>query len=417
MLNLKEIAERIAQPSLCQANDADDLKKLCETYPYSQLFPILYLNVLSKSNDVRFEDELQRYAYRISDRTMLYNLLNQTTFEVEKIREEPKPEIPETQEIEEIQLVQKAESVQEIQEIEEIQIPISIEKEAEIQEIDETPVISEIEPILEKEEIRQEEIVLEIEQPILETEEIADETLEKEEVSSEAEEVPFELDLSEVTDENIAEEVQTTDHANEIEAEVVIGFESIPIDEVFQKLEAVQQEKAIQFEDELTAQTIASAYSIEEEEKRLAKEKRDSEAKKAEKEIPEVIKPIEVESKKSFSSWLHANKNHTEIKEEKVNVDDLISKFIEESPKISPLHEKLFEDRTEKTEFYSPVKKAKESLDENNMPVSETLAKVFAAQGNYPKAIYAYEQLMLIIPEKKIFFAVQIKELEKKLNK
>jgi hypothetical protein len=44
------------------------------------------------------------------------------------------------------------------------------------------------------------------------------------------------------------------------------------------------------------------------------------------------------------------------------------------------------------------------------------LAKIFALQGNYPKAIYAYEQLMLSNPEKKIFFASQIKELKKKLN-
>jgi hypothetical protein len=55
-------------------------------------------------------------------------------------------------------------------------------------------------------------------------------------------------------------------------------------------------------------------------------------------------------------------------------------------------------------------------LNENNMPVSETLAKIFALQGNYPKSIYVYEQLILIFPEKKSFFATQIKNLKKKLN-
>ena len=67
-------------------------------------------------------------------------------------------------------------------------------------------------------------------------------------------------------------------------------------------------------------------------------------------------------------------------------------------------------------EFYSPAKKAKESLSEEALPVSETLAKIYVAQGNFPKAIYAYQQLSLKYPEKKIFFANQISELEKKIN-
>jgi len=69
-----------------------------------------------------------------------------------------------------------------------------------------------------------------------------------------------------------------------------------------------------------------------------------------------------------------------------------------------------------KKEFYSPSKKAKESLDEQKMPVSETLAKIFELQGNLPKAIYVYEQLSLIFPEKNAYFASQIKQVKKKIN-
>ena len=68
-----------------------------------------------------------------------------------------------------------------------------------------------------------------------------------------------------------------------------------------------------------------------------------------------------------------------------------------------------------KREFYSPSKKAKESIDGNKMPVSETLAKIFVLQGNYPKAIYVYEQLIIIYPKKKSIFASQIKQLSNKL--
>ena len=64
-----------------------------------------------------------------------------------------------------------------------------------------------------------------------------------------------------------------------------------------------------------------------------------------------------------------------------------------------------------KVPFFSPIKKAKESLELENLPVSETLAKVFESQGNYAMAKTIYEQLILIFPEKKSFFADQIQKL------
>ena len=99
---------------------------------------------------------------------------------------------------------------------------------------------------------------------------------------------------------------------------------------------------------------------------------------------------------KSFNQWLTLG--------EKTNNPELET----ERPTMIPLEKP-------KREFYSPSKKAKESIDGNNMPVSETLAKIFVLQGNYPKAIYVYEQLIIIYPKKKSIFASQIKQLSNKL--
>ncbi len=121
----------------------------------------------------------------------------------------------------------------------------------------------------------------------------------------------------------------------------------------------------------------------------------------AKNELPKESKALpskaEIESTpKSFNQWLTIGEttNNPELEEEKTTMISI------DKPK---------------REFYSPSKKAKESLDANKMPVSETLAKIFVLQGNYPKAIYVYEQLIIIYPKKKSIFASQIKQLSNKL--
>jgi hypothetical protein len=62
--------------------------------------------------------------------------------------------------------------------------------------------------------------------------------------------------------------------------------------------------------------------------------------------------------------------------------------------------------------FFVPASEAKQSLLENEHLVTETLAKIYALQGNISKAIRAYEILSLKFPQKSVYFATLIEKLK-----
>lgn len=63
--------------------------------------------------------------------------------------------------------------------------------------------------------------------------------------------------------------------------------------------------------------------------------------------------------------------------------------------------------------FYNPDEYARRSIEENENILSETLARLVAAQGKKDKAIKIYQQLMLKYPQKSSYFAAQIEKLRK----
>ena len=130
---------------------------------------------------------------------------------------------------------------------------------------------------------------------------------------------------------------------------------------------------------------------------------------KLEENQPQKEELIENNDPKSFLEWIGVSA--TEVKPEislkqaerlafKKRAESLINEFIANQPKIKP-----------KKEFYSPENMAKKSLVDNENIVTETLAKVYADQGNISKAKSIYEQLILRFPEKKSYFATIIRNL------
>jgi hypothetical protein len=84
----------------------------------------------------------------------------------------------------------------------------------------------------------------------------------------------------------------------------------------------------------------------------------------------------------------------------------IIERFIQEEPQIK--HPSMIKLNNEN--------KAKRSSEDRDELVTETLARIYTEQMLYHKAILTYKKLMLKFPEKSLYFAGQIEQLESKIN-
>lgn len=131
----------------------------------------------------------------------------------------------------------------------------------------------------------------------------------------------------------------------------------------------------------------------------------------------DIGKPLDfsVNEKHSFQEWLQLariepivrekenliNPESSLLDEEKKKKAELIDKFIESSPKISPVKQGAVS--TTYLESNKP---------DTSYLMTETLARVYLEQKKYQKAIQAYEILILKYPEKSSFFANRISDIE-----
>ncbi|MDB5286033.1 MAG: hypothetical protein JWR05_982 [Mucilaginibacter sp.] len=86
--------------------------------------------------------------------------------------------------------------------------------------------------------------------------------------------------------------------------------------------------------------------------------------------------------------------------------DVIIERFIHNEPQIRPPAADRLDNEN----------KAKKSSEDQGALVTETLARIYTEQMLYHKAIATYKKLILKFPEKKLYFAAQIEQLEKKTN-
>ena len=190
-----------------------------------------------------------------------------------------------------------------------------------------------------------------------------------------------------------------------------------PIEEIVATPKGLDDEKNDKeklLELEYINQAISNSYTLELEESLPNPSEGGAfvEERKQETEVGSLgLDDFDENSEFTFSDWLKHLPGNDKKTDEKVNQKkkiklDLIDKFIQEDPKIKP----------KKTEFYSPVNMARLSVVDDSPLVSETLALIQVEQGSYEDAIKTYQKLSLKNPEKRSYFANQIKILNQKIK-
>ncbi len=349
------------------------LREVENGYPYFQSVKVLLVKALHNEGDITFDKTLKRVAAAIPDRRRLFEVIHQhesgewrvekeeVSEQKEERREESKPEIEEALLIETHAIVEEPV----------VEMPLVVEQ----------PVTEEkpVEPAVE-------ELKVTAIKPIIISEDSGERRADR------VEESPV-LENEAKIEEPVTEEVKPEP--------LVEGNLPVFVPEI-DYLSLLANEPAREEEHSLPASVVET-----EEEAVIAHEVTKVVAEAKQLEAPP--------SNLSFGDWLHFIKDHTvpqaeaitkeqKAETEKPNPNELIDKFIAAEPRIVP----------QKAEFFSPANASRKSMMDDEEIVSETLAKVYAAQGNIPKAIRIYEKLSLLNTEKSTYFAAQIEFLKQK---
>jgi ribosomal protein S18 len=417
-----ELIKYLLMPELQSDIDYRMIKQEAENFPFFQPFQFMLLKYYQANNKFEFDKFLKKSSVHVFDRRRLFNFIHSETYLLENISANETdnliklPSLVDESEPEKLQLLTT--ELAELQENSNVLINNESENQPIEHSFDKTESISQgnSNQILTRTEV-EENISSRREEKDTLKESIA-EIVEYQSQSNNSDvsennilpEITFELDEN---IEIIKPEVSDIE-GNTINETYIPNSENdksfLQIDEgensnLLENKEQTNSDDVTEIRSEKKGVTIDISEEVPDDSTLF----QDSSEKNEESGNAENKKEIH-----TFTAWFD-HLDESEIEQIKSNSEkknsgnanfDLIDKFLTEEPRIKPKPITASEQED--------ISVASEEEHEDFM--TETLAKIYIKQGNYAKAIKAYEKLSLKFPEKNIYFATQIEEIKKILD-
>jgi hypothetical protein len=366
-MNKSELHQLIEHPENIGKSQLHALKTIGADFPYYQGVQVLIAKGLANEKHYEFDKQLKKTALTVPDRSVLFRFIHQEELAATAILVSGMAEV-----------------------ITEPIAPVSVEAINEI-------VITEQEMTQEQAELMEEMLA----EAILETPAV-EATIEVEVI----EEIPVASVPSETEPENIVIEVATTPE--------ILPADSIPPPEK-QPEPIPQREEAAEVHSFMEWLQLSRQPATPASDSNLTKVEKQPEPVEQPKEKNPVVEqkvtlppaaPVEEEITTTESIQVQPEIKEVNPATNIGEFESILDKFIRENPRIT----------RPKAEFFNPVNKAKQSVEEDEYLVTETLANIYYKQGHLKKAIKAYEKLCLIYPHKMAYFADLIQKIKQELK-
>lgn len=409
MISGDQIRKIIANPQGIDADQLTGIKTLVDQHPYCSTLQILLLKAMADQNDLNFERQLKITAAHAPDREQVYRLIHSFVTYTANEQETEEVSTAAPRMIEETDLPAVSDTIIDTSQTEEIANSTTL---AAVDKSSENP--EEIAETLDD----QDELSAEADTNISLTAEPSEKsTKTTSEITDESS-----PDISDNQEDEINEDLERTILTEAIDQHFISTVEAdesvVPSEITDNQAEDAQElsEEGIIQDQTSTAFTEQHEQIDETKETTLTADKEQENLSFVDwlKRKQSGILEQKTDQKTPTGTvdempekWKDSSENTMDtVQLRKSKTDALLEKFIAEEPTISrPVKD-----------FYNPAKTAKKSLEESDDLVSETLAKIHYMQKNYIKAITIYEKLILLYPEKKTFFANQIKKIEKEIK-